>query len=99
MEDLAALSNFFIAQYSKRCGRRVVGISAEARSAMQHYEWPGNIRELENAIERAVVLGSEPEIQVNDLPETIWETAAEEPAAAGNLSYPAHPAETPTVFE
>jgi len=87
MEDLTALSNFFLAQSSKRCGRRVLGISGEARSAMRHYEWPGNVRELENAIERAVVLGSEPEIQVNDLPETIWEAAVEEPAAAGNLSY------------
>ena len=42
------------------------------------------MRELENAIERAVVLGSDSEIQVNDLPETIWETA---PAAPGALSY------------
>jgi len=40
------------------------------------YEWPGNIRELENAIERAVVLGSGDMIQLEDLPETIREVAS-----------------------
>jgi transcriptional regulator with GAF, ATPase, and Fis domain len=87
MEDLPLLANFFVAQASKRCGRRVLGISAEARAAMQRYDWPGNVRELENAIERAVVLGSDEKIQVSDLPETIWEGAGEEHSASGTVSY------------
>ena len=87
MEDLPLLANFFVAQASKRCGRRVLGISPEARAAMQRYDWPGNVRELENAIERAVVLGSDPEIQVSDLPENIWEVSGEGPAIADAMNY------------
>jgi transcriptional regulator with GAF, ATPase, and Fis domain len=87
MEDLGVLSNFFLAQSSRRCGRRVVGISLQALAAMKEYDWPGNVRELENAMERAVVLGSEPEIQIDDLPETIWESAPAETSVSGNLSY------------
>jgi transcriptional regulator with GAF, ATPase, and Fis domain len=83
-EDISLLANFFLARSSQRCERRVLGISTEARELLQQYDWPGNIRELENAIERAVVLGSDSEIQVNDLPETIWEVA---PAAPGSLTY------------
>lgn len=86
-EDLDLLAKFFLAQSSRRCGRRVLSISPDALSAMHHYDWPGNVRELENAIERAVVLGSELEIQLSDLPETIWETAGTEPVHSGNLNY------------
>jgi len=86
-EDLDLLAKFFLAQSSRRCGRRVLAISPDALSAMHHYDWPGNVRELENAIERAVVLGSELEIQLGDLPETIWETAGSEPVHTGNLNY------------
>jgi transcriptional regulator with GAF, ATPase, and Fis domain len=83
-EDIPLLANFFLARASQHCGRRVLGISAEARAFMQQYDWPGNVRELDNAIERAVVLGSEPEIQLNDLPETVWEGA---PCPSGALTY------------
>jgi transcriptional regulator with GAF, ATPase, and Fis domain len=93
MEDLPMLANFFVAQASKRCGRRVLEISPEARAAMQRYDWPGNVRELENAIERAVVLGSDEEIQVSDLPETIWEGAEDEHLSSGTASYHAQLAE------
>jgi transcriptional regulator with GAF, ATPase, and Fis domain len=87
MPDLDLLADFFVAQSSRRCGRRVLSISPEARAAMHQYEWPGNVRELENAIERAVVLGSETEIQLSDLPETIWETGAGEAPRGGHLNY------------
>jgi transcriptional regulator with GAF, ATPase, and Fis domain len=83
-EDIPLLANFFLARASQRCGRRVVGISSEARVFMHQYDWPGNVRELDNAIERAVVLGSEPEIQMNDLPETVWEGASH---PSGALTY------------
>jgi transcriptional regulator with GAF, ATPase, and Fis domain len=86
-EDLNVLARFFLAQSSRRCGRRVFAISPEALFAMHQYDWPGNVRELENAIERAVVLGSEPEIQLSDLPETIWETTGTETVHSGNLNY------------
>jgi Nif-specific regulatory protein len=83
-EDIPLLANFFLARSCQRCERRVLGISAEARASLQFYDWPGNVRELENAIERAVVLGNDSEIQMNDLPETIWEGT---PAAPGSPTY------------
>jgi transcriptional regulator with GAF, ATPase, and Fis domain len=83
-EDIPLLANFFLARSSQRCERRVLGMAPEARELVQQSDWPGNARELENAIERAVVLGSDSEIQVNDLPETIWEGA---PASPSSLTY------------
>ena len=65
-------------KYGEKCNRRITGISPEAQARLLGYDWPGNIRELENAIERAVVLGSTDRILLEDLPETILES---EPAA------------------
>jgi len=67
-EDISLLASYFTAKYAKECKRSVNGISPEARSVLQSYSWPGNIRELENTIERAVVLGSADIIGVEDLP-------------------------------
>ncbi|HEX7330871.1 MAG TPA: sigma 54-interacting transcriptional regulator [Pyrinomonadaceae bacterium] len=69
-EDIPLLAAFFLSYFSKKCKRRVTGISAEARRLMCVYDWPGNVRQLENAIEHAVVMGGT-EIAPGDLPETI----------------------------
>jgi transcriptional regulator with GAF, ATPase, and Fis domain len=82
-EDIPLLAEYFAARYAKKCNRAVKGISSEAQAALQQYDWPGNIRELENAMERAVVLGSSDFILPEDLPETILE-ATPSPAACGN---------------
>ena len=74
-DDIPLLAAYFVAEYSKKCKRRVTGISAEARRLMCAYDWPGNVRQLENAIERAVVLGTTPLITPEDLPEVLFETA------------------------
>jgi transcriptional regulator with GAF, ATPase, and Fis domain len=74
-QDIPLLAEYFAARYAKRCNRVVQGISAEARACLAHYDWPGNIRELENAMERAVVIGSSSFILPEDLPETLLETA------------------------
>jgi transcriptional regulator with GAF, ATPase, and Fis domain len=76
-EDILLLANYFAAKYGEKCNRRIAGISAEAQGRLRAYDWPGNIRELENAIERAVVLGTTDQILVEDLPESIWETEPE----------------------
>ena len=76
-EDIPLLAGYFAAKYAEKCNRRVLGISADARAILTQYEWPGNIRELENAIERAVVLGSSGMILPEDLPETLHETPAQ----------------------
>jgi transcriptional regulator with GAF, ATPase, and Fis domain len=75
-EDIPLLATHFVSVYSKKCKRRVTAISAEALCIMRAYDWPGNVRQLENAIERAVVMGSTELIEPEDLPETIFESAA-----------------------
>ncbi len=70
-EDIALLASYFTAKYAKECKRAVTGITPEARTLLQSYSWPGNIRELENAIERAIVLGSSDTIGIEDLPRRI----------------------------
>jgi len=77
-EDIALLASYFVADYSKKCKRKVTGISSEARRLLQAYDWPGNVRELENAIERALVLGSTDLIVPEDLPEVLYESGAVE---------------------
>jgi Nif-specific regulatory protein len=75
-EDIPMLANYFVQKCSRRSStRRVRGISPKARTLLQRYDWPGNIRELENAIERAVVLGMSETIEPEDLPEALLETA------------------------
>lgn len=83
-EDILPLATHFTARYASQAGRRITGISAAARGYLLSYDWPGNIRELENAMERAVVMGSAEQILPEDLPESILETAAEEEASASS---------------
>ena len=73
--DIRVLAMHFASKFGAQCGRRIGGISPEAEAYLMHYDWPGNIRELENALERAVVLGSSDIIQLEDLPESIREIA------------------------
>jgi transcriptional regulator with GAF, ATPase, and Fis domain len=74
--DILPLAMHFAAKFGQQCGRRITGISPEVQPYLLRYEWPGNIRELENAIERAVVLGSGDMLEIEDLPETIREVAS-----------------------
>jgi transcriptional regulator with GAF, ATPase, and Fis domain len=73
-EDIPLLATYFASKHSKKSKRRVLGISSEARACLMNYDWPGNIRELENAIERAVVLGTLDFILPEDLPENIFDS-------------------------
>lgn len=82
-EDIPLLAHYFMARLSKQCGRRVRSISPKARACLMRYDWPGNVRELENAIERAIVLGVGDEIEVEDLPESLFEF---QPAAGGEIT-------------
>lgn len=72
-EDIPLLANYFVSKYARKCKRRVLGFSPEARACLSGYGWPGNIRELENAVERAVVLGTTDFIEVEDLPDAVLE--------------------------
>jgi DNA-binding NtrC family response regulator len=66
--DLAALSVYFLRQLNDRFGREVHGIAPEAIAALTAYDFPGNVRELENLLERAYALGARGEITLADLP-------------------------------
>ncbi len=58
--DIPLLANYFIDLYAKKMNKAVKGLSASALEAMQRYSWPGNIRELENMMERSVILANSP---------------------------------------
>jgi DNA-binding NtrC family response regulator len=67
--DLPLLANFFLAKFNRVMKKRVKGISPDAMEVLESYPWPGNVREVENLIERLVVLGSPDQwIHENDLP-------------------------------
>jgi DNA-binding NtrC family response regulator len=66
-EDIPALATFFIRRFAGEIKKRLDGLQPEALKLLMRYNWPGNIRELENAIERAVLLTEGPNITAVDL--------------------------------
>ncbi len=65
-QDIAALASRFIDKYNKEFGKAISGITSEALEHLAFYNWPGNIRELENAIERAVLLARRDALMPSD---------------------------------
>ncbi len=76
-EDILLLAENFVEKFSRLLNRKIRGISANAKKLLLKYDFPGNVRELENAIERAAVLGSTDWILPEDLPEDFLELAPE----------------------
>lgn len=68
LDDLLELSMRFLKRASTRSGKSIIGIDDDAVEALMRYSWPGNIRELENVIERAVVLADGTTVTAADLP-------------------------------
>ncbi|MFZ7126618.1 MAG: sigma 54-interacting transcriptional regulator [Desulfobacterales bacterium] len=66
--DIPLLAEHFLERFKRERGIQKLRLSGQAIEKMKGYEWPGNIRELQNAIERAVVMGEGPEIRPEDLP-------------------------------
>ncbi len=62
-EDIPLLVRYFVQQNARRMNRRITSIPAETMEALTHYHWPGNIRELQNFIERAVIVSPGPALQ------------------------------------
>lgn len=67
-EDIPQLARFFLRRYAERSRKAVQGFTPQAMDLLIHYAWPGNIRELENAVERAVVLLTGEYISERELP-------------------------------
>lgn len=67
--DLRRMCDNYLAFFSKRLSKPINGYSSEVLTAFSNYPWPGNLRELRNVVERAVILAGGPQIQLEDLPD------------------------------
>jgi two-component system, NtrC family, response regulator AtoC len=75
-EDIPELVGLLLRQSNMSMGTNIEGITPRAMEALKTYDWPGNIRELRNTIERAIIFCDDPEIDVNHLPMEITENFA-----------------------
>jgi Nif-specific regulatory protein len=82
-EDIPELAAFFLKKFMEETKKQFEGFSNEAMEAMLSYSWPGNIRELENCVERACVIGKNPWIQREDL---FLKNASQPPEHEGDRS-------------
>ena len=71
LDDIPLLAEHFVAKFAEQMGKPISGISGGALARLREHHWPGNIRELENAMERAVALEQTPTILVENLPEQL----------------------------
>jgi transcriptional regulator with GAF, ATPase, and Fis domain len=77
-EDIADLALHFLQEFAHRSGKPVAQFDDEAMLALRAYRWPGNIRELENAIERAIVVAEGSVLTLSDLPEEVRKSSSVE---------------------
>lgn len=94
--DIPKLTLHFIEKYNRRLNKKIEGISSEAMQYLQAYPWPGNIRELENLMERILLFADGPTIMEKDLPEQIRQGAAQAAPASGVASSSADGSPTET---
>ena len=95
--DIPMLTRHFIEKYNRKLNKKIEGITEEALSRLQTYPWPGNIRELENLMERVLLFADGPTIATKDLPDHIRQGAAQATAPTpGAIAAPTDgaPAET-----
>jgi Nif-specific regulatory protein len=81
--DIPLLATHFLRKQAKEIGRQTESFSQDALKALMAYNWPGNIRELENEVKRAVVLARGRQIEVDDLSDTLREEQLQTPDAKG----------------
>ena len=74
-EDIPLLIDHFKVKHANLCGKNIKSISHNAIEALKAYSFPGNIRELENMMERAIVLSTRDQITIGDLPQKILKTS------------------------
>jgi two-component system response regulator PilR (NtrC family) len=78
-EDIPLLAEHFTARFARQMSKRVAKVSDEAMALLERYAWPGNVRQLENVIERAVALETTEAVLPERLPESIRRPVPEEP--------------------
>lgn len=91
--DILPLASHFLARFTAETGRRVTGFTQSAEHLLGAYDWPGNIRQLQNAIYRAVVLADDTRLDRHDFPQLIAALAGRDEAVrqAGTLPDPGLP--------
>jgi len=90
-EDIPLLAEHFIAKFNDRLKKQIVGILPDAIACLMAYNWPGNIRELENLMERTMLFCEGPQIGARDLPPEMAHLADAAPASAASRATPAAP--------
>ncbi len=85
-EDILPMAQQLLAEFTRSAARRLEGFSPEACAALQRHPWPGNLRELRNCIERAVILCERDLVGVDDLPNLVASLAAPEPQVGDFVS-------------
>jgi formate hydrogenlyase transcriptional activator len=89
-DDIPLLVRHFVQQFSRRLGKTIDAIPAEAMTALTRYPWPGNIRELQNVIERAVILTSGPVLNIH-IDELRASSQTAGPSGKANRQHPPEP--------
>ncbi len=82
-EDVPALVAHFVERFNEALGRNVRGLEPDAERALVLFSWPGNVRQLENVVQRAVLLAEGDRLRLADLPAEIREPPAPVPEASG----------------
>lgn len=85
INDIPVLTDFFIDKFNKRHGKNIKRITTMAIDTLMVYHWPGNIRELENCIERACILSTDSVIRTHNLPASLQTASTSETMQNGNL--------------
>ncbi len=85
INDIPALADHFVEKFNEKHGKNIKRISASAIDMLMVYHWPGNIRELENCMERACILSQDGVIRSHDLPPTLQNAVSSNSAAQGTL--------------
>ncbi len=80
-EDIPLFIEYFIDRYNDELNKNVEGVEEDVIQRLMMYSWPGNVRQLENMIERAVILRSEGQLRLEDFPPEIWEGNEDEESA------------------
>jgi DNA-binding NtrC family response regulator len=75
-DDIPALIDYFVEKHADDAEKEVTGLSEAASAMLAVYDWPGNVRQLENVIERGVLLSRGPEIELSDLPPELVQECA-----------------------
>ena len=92
-EDIIPLSKHFLQEYSLKFAKEFTGISSEAQNGLITHDWTGNIRELKNIIERAVLVGKGPELMLRDLGLDAQDLPAEPSQFQNGIGFPPLPPE------